>query len=140
MINTTASRIEWIDLLKGYLLICICFSHFGYLPFIFKYLIYPTGSIYVPSFFILSGILYNDVKYASFKHFFISKAKTLFVPYIFLFFLFILLDWNIYINTSKTIIQIIKAITFAEGPPKAAPLWFVMKLFIINLFYYQIVA
>lgn len=131
-------RIEYIDFLKGYLLFCICLSHFGYLPLIFKYLIVPTGSIYVPTFFLLSGVLNKRNNHFNFKDFIISKSKSLLIPFIFLFFVFIFLDWNLYLKPFETLIQFRDALIYAEGPPKASPLWFIIKLFEVNLIYYII--
>ncbi len=139
MTNIINQRVQWIDFLKGFLLTCICLSHFGNLPYFLKYIIYPTGSIYVPTFFMLSGILYNDVKYPLYKDFLLSKIYSLFIPYIFFFFLFILFDWNMYIHTYKAFFQYSKALYFADGPPKASPIWFIIKLFLINQLYYFIV-
>jgi len=136
--STCKPRIEYIDFLKGYLLNCICLSHFGYLPPFIKYITYPTGAIYVPTFFILSGLLYKENKYSFFNDFFVSKFKSLFIPYLFLFFVFVVLDWNLYLKSDEIFIQIKNAILYADGPPKASPLWFIIKLFEVNLLYYFI--
>ena len=90
-------RIEYIDFLKGLLLTFICFSHFGYLPYFLNLLIMPTGSIYVPVFFIISGLLFNES--ISFISFLKKRIKSLLVPYLFFFLLFIVLDWNSYLKT-----------------------------------------
>jgi fucose 4-O-acetylase-like acetyltransferase len=130
------SRIQYIDFLKGFLLLCICFSHFGFLPLMFNYLIIPTGSIYVPVFFLISGLLFNEnIAFVTSLN---KKFKTLFIPYIFLFVVFVVLDWNIYLKTSETLSSILNALLWAEGPPKASPIWFMFKLFEVNLLYYLI--
>jgi acyltransferase len=136
--SNSKPRIEYIDFLKGYLLSCICLSHFGYLPSFIKYIIYPTGAIYVPTFFLLSGLLYKENKYSFFNNFFLSKLKSLFIPYLFLFFVFIVLDWNLYLKSDEIFIQIKNAIFYADGPPKASPLWFIIKLFEVNILYFFI--
>jgi fucose 4-O-acetylase-like acetyltransferase len=130
------SRIEYIDFLKGFLLMEICFSHFGYLPSLFNFLFIPTGSIYVPTFFLISGLLFNeDVAFLIFLN---KKVKTLLIPYIFFFAVFVALDWNIYLKTSETLSSILKVLIGAGGPPKSSPIWFIIKLFEVNLLYFLI--
>jgi acyltransferase len=130
------SRIDYIDFLKGFLLMCICLSHFGYLPLLIKYIIQPTGDIYIPTFFLISGFLYKEK--IIFKSFLIRKFKSLFVPYIFFFFIFNVLDWNIYLKTIETLSRNLNSLIKAEGPQKASPIWFIIRLFEVNLLYYLI--
>jgi len=130
------NRIIYLDFLKGFLLSCVCLSHFGYLPLLFKYLIIPTGSIYVPVFFLISGVLFNES--ISFLPFIKKKFKSLFIPYFFFFVVFVVFDWNIYLKTPETLNLYFNALLHSEGPPKASPIWFMIRLFECNLLYYLI--
>lgn len=120
-------RIFWIDILKGFLLFLICLSHYTNLSFPFQYLIAPTGSYWVPMFFVLSGYLYKEGR--SLKNYLHKKNKTLLIPYFFFSFLFLIIDPNllkgaIYFKDSLYNIFII-----GSGPEKARPLWFVWVLY-----------
>jgi fucose 4-O-acetylase-like acetyltransferase len=96
----------------------------------------PTGSIYVPTFFLISGLLFNEN--ISFGTFLNKKFKTLFIPYIFFFIVIVVLDWNIYLKTSETLSSILNELLEAGGPPKSSPIWFIIKLFEVNLLYFLI--
>jgi len=134
--NLTDKRIEWIDSLKGFLLLCICLSHFGFLPPLVRSLIYPTGSVWVPAFFFLSGLLYSSKKHPSFNEFVFSKTKTLLIPYLFFFLVFTLCDWNIVLKTSEMLKNNFQALINGGGPEKATPIWFVIRLFCANVLYF----
>ena len=131
-------RIEWIDSLKGLLLLGITFAHFGYLP---KYLnfVIISGSVFrVPCFLFLSGMLFSRRKYPTFRHYLKHKSKVLLLPYISISVLFVLLDRNTYLDPSSSIPQNLYAIFMGQGPSKASPLWFIVTLYILNLIYYGI--
>jgi len=129
-------RIDFIDVIKGFLLLCICLSHIGHVPIIIEYLVVPTGAIYVPVFFILSGFLFKENR--SFVSFLEGKLRSLFVPYIFFFVVFIFLDWNLYKISKTFLVDCLKAFLNAGGPSKAAPIWFMFKLFMVSILYYLI--
>ena len=101
-------------------------------------LIKPTGDIWIPAFFFISGILFNETRYPFFKDFFRSKSRSLLLPYLFFFLIFLLLDWNLYLKSEQTIRAAGAALLSASGPPKAPPLWFVISLFWINIIYFFI--
>ncbi len=131
-------RSEWIDILKGFLLLCIVFSHFGYVPAPIAFVIKPTGDVWVPAFFFLSGLLFNENRYTRFEDFLNSRFKSLLLPYLFFFFTFLLLDWNLYLKTESTLITALVSLFNAGGPPKESPLWFLISLFEISVIYYFI--
>lgn len=132
------TRIEWIDILKGIMLMFICFSHFGYKPEAINVLTMPTGAVWVPCFFFLSGILFNAEKYPKFSDYLIAKTKTLLLPYLVFFFIFLFFDWNLYRDTTGTLKIAAFALLDGNGPPKASPLWFVSTLYFLSLLYYVI--
>ena len=60
------TRVVWIDVLKGWLLIMVCGSHMGMNPFYWK----PINAVFyccVPIFFIVSGFLFSKTKYYKFR-------------------------------------------------------------------------
>lgn len=131
-------RIKWIDIIKGLLLLLICFSHFGDLPILIKYLTAPTASYWVPLFFILSGFLFSKNKYPIFYDYLKAKSKTLLRPYLIFLLIFIILDWNTY-TTLNGFTNNIYNIFIYGGPMKASPLWFVWVLFTASLLSYLII-
>lgn len=74
------NRIAWIDLARGLGMILVIFAHS------------PTWepaktwvyTFHVPLFFFLSGLLYNNSKYRTFKAFLVARSRTLLIPYILL--------------------------------------------------------
>lgn len=90
----------------------------------------------MPVLFILSGFFFNESY--TFKNFIGRKVKTLFIPYFFFFLVFTCLDWNIYLKPAETFSLILCQLINAAGPPKADPIWFLIRLFEVNLFYFLI--
>lgn len=98
IINATTcsvkKRINWIDELKGTILIFICLGHLSgmvYPPPILKCLSEMLTMMGVPAFFFLSGMLYN-ADTSKTKPFIIRKTKALLIPYFMLSLLFTLFD------------------------------------------------
>lgn len=131
-------RIQWIDSLKGMLLIFITFSHFGYLPKFVNVFIKPTGIVWVPCFFFLSGLLFSSNRYPKFIDYLKNKTKTLFLPYLGMSLLFLLFDWNIYLQPKIYLPASLSSIFTGSGPAKASPLWFIFTLYCISLMYFMI--
>lgn len=147
-------RIYWIDNLKGFILLMVCFFHFGILcPFSII-----TGREGLLTFFFLSGYLFCDNKYATVKTYIKSKFQSLLLPYFTLSFLLAFFpfslktdfifasEWihtlnlpiniELYINTYIiNTIDIIQGYSFQDG---TTPLWFVYTLFQVSIIYYII--
>jgi acyltransferase len=130
--------VEWIDILKGFLLICICLGHFSNIPDIVSTIISPTNAIRIPCFFFLSGMLFSTNRYNTFLKYSRAKIKALLFPYIALFGLFLVLDWNLYLMPCETLKIALQSLLFGDGPPKASPLWFVSTLFSLSILYFLI--
>lgn len=116
-------RILWIDTLKGLLLVFICLSHFGELPDYVTLLIKPTGSFWVPFFFIFSGFLFTPV--SNLASYIKRKSKTLLLPYLFFSVAFILIDHGTYTDAGSLAVNLQRVFIESIGPAKASPLWFV---------------
>lgn len=133
------TRIKWVDVLKGVLLLFICFSHFGALPEFVSPFVSPTASYWVPMFFILSGYLWRPPYEKGFSAYFWSKTKSLLMPFVGFGLLFVLLDWNTYnLSNGELSSNIQRIFVYGDGPSKAAPLWFVWTLFLTTLVSYPI--
>lgn len=132
------NRICWIDVLKGLLLVLICIGHFGNLPCWVAPIIHPTGMFYVPIFFMLSGYLLS-VDGRTFQNFLHRKVQTLLIPYLFFSVVFIVLDWNTWLQPA-TYIQdnLYRFAVLGTGAIKASPLWFVIVLFVGDLFCFAV--
>ena len=87
-------RIKWVDELKGAILVMICLGHImGTIPSpnILKIIAGISTMVGVPSFFFISGYLYNT-RENEFRGFFIRKTKSLLIPFLLLSLLFSVLD------------------------------------------------
>ena len=134
MSNT--KRITWIDASKGIGIFLVIIGH--------ATLTGPSrGEIYafhMPLFFFISGFLFSIKKYKTFKDFFISKTKSLLIPY-FAFSIISILLYGYFsaqpidpANFFKTtLISKRNSIYFNEA------LWFLTSLFLIEIIFYFIV-
>lgn len=150
-------RIEWIDELKGFVLLSVCLAHIPLnLPFINTALTISTA-FRMTTFFFLSGILFSTRKHNTLNSYFHSKKTSLLYPYICLSLLFLILDlriWNINliqhspvnhiyphpIENSIEYIHINLIEIFLKGGSScvSGPLWFVWVLFIVSIMFYCI--
>lgn len=130
-------RLFSIDVIKGILLCFICVSHMGPLPHWVVILTKPTAYLWVPMFFVISGYLMDDKKESS--TFLKRKLQTLLIPYIVFSVIFILLDWNSYLQPSSILGNLHRAFFIGIGPYKASPLWFVLCLFESAVFAYTFI-
>lgn len=131
-------RIKWIDVVKGFCLLMICFSHYEFMPDGIRLLIYPTVMYRVPMFIMMSGYLYNEKKCVPFSEYAKRKTRTLLVPYLSLSAIFILLDWNTYLQSGFLGDNLYKVFVVGSGPMKASPLWFLTTLYFTTLLGYWV--
>lgn len=153
------SRINWIDELKGFILILVCLGHTNInIPFIGGNLIVICQAFRMSTFFFLSGLLFSTRRYSDIHSYIKSKTKVLLIPYILLSILFSFLDPRLYdlslmekynflniiydssdINTSFDFFICGFISIFYYGiPMTASPLWFVLTLYFVSIFFYVI--
>lgn len=134
-------RIEWLDMLKGWGMILVMFAH-APLPDVLRKYIY---SFHIPLFFFISGYLFTINKYSNIREFFLSKIKSLLIPY-FIFSTFNYLFWLVFrkfANNStdsilKPFVGIFIGIRGTEWTLCNGTLWFVLALFISEVGLYFI--
>lgn len=135
-------RIQWIDISKGILAICVIFGHSKYVP---SEIINFIFSFHIPCFFILSGFLSVYSKENNFHLFFTKKVKRLLIPYLF-FFLIGYIYWIITCQfvskksyyQSKEWWDPFKGFILGYGPDLyvSPGLWFLPCLFLTEMIYY----
>lgn len=159
-------RINWIDELKGFVLIMICIGHITGMvssPPVIKFIADVLTMIGVPMFFFLSGLLFS-IKMISTKDYFFKKTQSLLIPYFLLSFLFTLLDPYVYNSTYLVDVLHYPRFTLPESfsinPHLQAsleffvgdifctfigissratlPLWFVFVLYFVTIIYFYI--
>lgn len=128
-------RIEWIDMAKGWGMICVILGHLR-----FPYLSGWIYTFHIPLFFFLSGCVFHGYG-QNFKDYLIKKIKTIVVPYfclgIFLpvFFSFqsllIYKDYNL-----QTYIEYFKGFLLQKC---WFTIWFIACLFVVEILFYWIV-
>lgn len=84
----TGNRIHYIDILKGLGIMFVVWAHCNTLLLGGGYF----QSFHMAMFFFISGLLMNTDKYTNYKSFFLSRVKSLYVPY-FLFYIVSYLYW-----------------------------------------------
>lgn len=154
------NRINWIDELKGFILILVCLGHTNInIPF------WGGGNLIVvcvafrmSTFFFLSGLLFSTRRYSDIDSYIKHKTKVLLIPYILLSLLFSILDPRLYdlsliekhsyinsfisssdINTNiDFLIYEFISIFYWGIPITAGPLWFVITLYFVSILFYII--
>lgn len=118
-------RLEYIDLAKGFGIIFIIAYHLRILP---SYLPHLTGA-WVPLFFILSGLFFNERD--KFKLFIIKKINTLLIPFLFfytipyiIFYLFETFSPGLIKTPAQGILDLFVQEDYFNGP-----IWFLLSLF-----------
>lgn len=77
---TNNKRIEWIDICKGLGIFLVVIGHTGIAKF--SQTAYDwIYSFHMPLFYMLSGLVFNGVKYDTFSKFIKRRLKTLVIPY-----------------------------------------------------------
>lgn len=153
------NRINWIDQLKGFILILVCLGHTHVnIPFIGRDLITICQAFRMSTFFFLSGLLFSTRRYPNIISYAKNKTKVLLVPYIWLSLLFSFLDPRLYdlslikklslLNSffsssdihSRLDFFIIEFISiFYYGDPIiVGPLWFVLTLFFVSILFFSV--
>lgn len=139
-------RIEWLDSYKGILISFIVFIHIIDLFPIYEPVMKLFAGMRMPAFFFISGFLLSR-KYTDFALYFSHRFRQLILPY-FVFFILTVVFWKIFELATHynmfSSIDLIKGMIY--GVPSsnlmftAAPLWFVLALFLAGLYYFLLVV
>lgn len=153
------NRINWIDELKGFILILVCLGHTSInIPFLGGNLITMCQSFRMSTFFFLSGLLFSTRRYPNISSYITHKTKALLIPYILLSLLFSFLDprlydlslieRNDYLNTFfspsdihsnlEFLIMEFNSIFYYGIPITTGPLWFVLTLFFVSILFFSV--
>lgn len=141
MDNISVKRIAWIDIMKGILFCLVIMWHIAqrknlYTPDILIEIIEFFSPFRMPAYFFLSGLLFSNRRLRTYPLYVQSKTKTLLLPYISFSFLFLFLDWNLYLEDGYWGASMKKIFIEALSSSKSEPLWFVFTLYLICIIYY----
>ena len=141
-LQNPAGRDRAIDVAKGLGMLLVMFAHTNY----GEPLLTIIYSFHMPLFFILSGMLFSDRRYPTFRSFFIRRLKTLMVPFfiyagITLLFSCLAVWQRDGLNSAYPITMLKMLVkTFAARGARDfdfnAPIWFVPCLFLTECLYY----
>lgn len=121
---TDTRRIGFLDLAKGICIIIVVFLHADFSSDILT-------PLYLPLFFVLSRFFFKD--YDDFMKFLVKKVNQLIILSLFFFAIGILV--RISTNTNISILYILKQ-PFVKPTLQNEPIWFLICLFWVNIFYY----
>jgi len=121
-------RIPWIDICKGIGIILVVIGHSSIPETLRKYIF----SFHMPLFFFISGFLFNRTKYHTLGSFVLNKIRTILLPYIY-FSIAIVIFY--YLMNRITIAQGLKSILLGYGGYEGIALWFLISLFITELYF-----
>lgn len=156
-----ATRIEWIDEFKGFVLLLVCFYHIeqGFLNVSMGML--HLSALRMSAFFFISGMLFSTRRFSDFKSYFIHKTRVLLIPYILLSLLFLALDPVLYhfewfpraprmtiMNIKPEIAgvwdylywNLAKIFIAGKSSIGSGPLWFVFTLYSVSLMFYGVMV
>ena len=154
-----ATRIEWIDEFKGFVLLLVCFYHIeqGFSNVSMGML--HLSALRMSAFFFISGMLFSTRRFSDFKSYFIHKTRVLLIPYILLSLLFLALDPVLYhfewfpraprmtiMNIKPEIAgvwdylywNLAKIFIAGKSSIGSGPLWFVFTLYSVSLMFYGV--
>lgn len=127
-------RIEWLDVIKGFLILTVMLGHISRTPEWIEVWIY---SFHMPLFFFLSGITFSTEKY-DFKSFLFRKIRTLIIPGL-VFEIFIIVInigfGKLHIDIKNFALGVILQMR-GQGTDIA---WFLVALFMSEIFLYLII-
>lgn len=132
------SRIEWIDVAKGYGILAVVMGHcFNKGSLIHNWIF----SFHMPLFYLLSGYCFNLEKYTDIKELAKSKGKSLLIPYIKFCMLGLLVsilipEWRNGIRISHILVDLY------NGYPASVNLtstWFLISLFVCECIFFILV-
>lgn len=131
-LQQSESRIEWVDLCKGFAIQLVMLGH-TYCNFYIKIWLY---SFHIPLFFFLSGYVFSIKKYVDFKTFLVTKLKTLIFPMLIMGTIVSFFEWLIdpsmrlavfVVNKILGIFIQLRGSTFDFG------LWYIACLFVVEV-------
>ena len=131
-------RIGYLDMAKGLAIILVIIGHSSFVPLRAKILLYV---FHIPLFFFLSGFTLNVTKYKTFKEYFLSKVKSLVVPFfclnifVFLFQLFVMYPEQVF---SFNLIHFTKQLLLSDRLHVYFQLWFLNVMFLAHVVSYFI--
>ena len=132
-------RKRYIDILRGIGIIFVVYGHIIH--------IWPDRSyiwtFHMPLFFFISGLLYSPNKYESFIAYSKQKVKTLLIPYLFLYFIsLIIYSFSLlFLNGELAIADVLKQfylMFYGNMTSAGGALWFLPCLFTTEIIFYVI--
>lgn len=138
-------RIQWLDSYKGILISFIVFIHiFDIFP-VYEPLHKLFAGMRMPAFFFISGYLLSS-KYQRFIPFFQHRFHRLIIPY-FIFFALTLVFWKLFefithlhmVDSMDLLKGMVAGLATSNLMFTASALWFVLALFIAELYYMTLV-
>lgn len=136
-------KIKWLNSYRGILIIAIVAMHISIFP-VFEHLMEMFSVMRMPAFFFISGYLLSE-KYTDVIFFFKHRFRQLIVPY-FIFFILTILFWHLLytlthkdlLSTSDLLIGMIYGVPSSGLMSTAGPLWFVLALFLSEMYFIMI--
>lgn len=131
-------RISWIDMMKGYCMLCVMLQHLAFneqlnfLPPVYMTFYAP---FFLTAFFVSAGLTYSVKR--SYKDYFLNKIRTLIVPLFTLGIINILLTKLLSFNEHESVLQQVKDLVFQIGTAGHL-LWFIAAMFIFCIVFYPI--
>ena len=156
-----ATRIEWIDEFKGFVLLLVCLYHIEQSFANVNMGMLHLSALRMSAFFFISGFLFSTRRFPDFKGYFIHKSRVLLFPYIALSLLFLALDPVLYhfewfpraprmtVMTIRPEIATVwdylywnlaKIFIAGKSSIGSGPLWFVFTLYSVSLMFYGVMV
>lgn len=134
-------RIEWLDALRGFAMVCVVLGHAASVPKDIELWIY---AFHMPLFFMISGFLFRYERYGSFSGCARDQAKKLLVPYLLLYLINVplwVINRKVFGDSSGTLQELLFGGLVANQDVEIqsnGALWFLPALFLTELMYWKL--
>ena len=133
MATNSNTRIEWIDMAKGVGIFLVIAGHtFAYSNCDFIY------AFHMPLFFFLSGLVFNDKRYDTFKEITVKKGKQLLFPWIIIYAISLCVTllipmWRANMSLKSMLFELY---TMNTNTINNSSIWYLVCLFFVFVLYY----
>ena len=136
---SASKRIDWLDMLRGFAIVCVIFGHPTKVPSDIELWIY---SFHMPLFFMISGATFRGGKYDSLGSCLADQAKKLLVPYVCLYLVsipFWYINRCLFGSSKYTVMDQLPGILYGDAnisPMPNGALWFLPALFLTSVVFW----
>ncbi|HJK01569.1 MAG TPA: acyltransferase [Methanocorpusculum sp.] len=140
MSAVNSKRVDWLDMLRGFAMICVVLGHPADVPGDIEKWIY---AFHMPLFFIISGATFRYERYTALKQCVLDQARKLLLPYVVMFIVCVPFYWlnRVFLpgDSPKKMSHLITGFFYANQGLETmsnGALWFLPTLFLTSVLFW----